>query len=77
MNQSSENGERSNSEKETSEENYDEPNIDEKENEDQDFLISVESEKDNGTIWELIQLLPPPSKGRKDGNRKGFSIWNP
>ena len=43
----------------------------------QDFLIFVESEKDNGTIWILIQLLPPPSKGRKDGNRKGFSIWNP
>ena len=67
---------RSSSEKETSEENYDEPSIDEKENEDQN-LICVESEKDDGTIWEVIQLLPPPSIGRKDGNRKSFSICNP
>ena len=41
---------RDSSEKETSEENDD---IEEKENEDQDFLICVESEKVYRTIWEV------------------------
>ena len=44
---------RDSSEKETSEENDDETNIEEKENEDQDFLICVESEKVYRTIWEV------------------------
>ena len=44
---------RDSSEKETSEENDDETNIGEKENEDQDFLICVESEKVYITILEV------------------------
>ena len=39
--------------KETSEEDVDETNIEEKENEDEDFLICVKSNKVYGPIWEV------------------------
>ena len=54
--------------KETSEENDNETNIEAKENDDQDFLICVKSEKVYWPIWEV--QVQEGEAGRKDRNQE-------